>query len=91
MPTLTVRTVVQPSVYMYLEGLPGLLTAKEISQWIEVTENHIWRYFDEVNDSVPGGKAPDIPTVISRPFPDYSHRILILLSASISLDNSTSC
>jgi hypothetical protein len=62
MPTLTVRTVIQTNVFMELEGLPSKLNPSQEKQWIEVTENHIWRYFDEVNEQVPGV----LPVNVSR-------------------------
>lgn len=47
---------------MYLDGLSGRMNSDEVQQWVDTTQNHVWRYYDEVNEVVPG----IVPVNVSR-------------------------
>lgn len=52
-PTLGIKEVTEKLIHMTLEGLEEL-TDEEQKEWEDMTSHHVFRYFDELNDSLPG-------------------------------------
>lgn len=54
MPTLTIQTVSQSKIFMVLNGVPAPLDLEAGDLWAQITENHMMRFYQELNALDPG-------------------------------------